>query len=82
MRDVFSVLFFLFCNFFILVMMNQTLLIGQLKKTTTKNVKKHSAFGLLLSPTSSCLENLIKHCLVYELLHHNRERTKKNQIYI
>ena len=80
MRDVFSVLFFLFCNFFILVMMNQTLLIGQLKKTTTKNVKKHSAFGLLLSPTSSCLENLIKHCLVYELLNHNRERTKKNQI--
>ena len=72
--------FFFFVIFFILVMMNQTLLRGQLKKTTTKNEKKHCAFGLLLSPISSCLENLIKDSLVYELLHHNRERTNKNQI--
>ena len=61
-------------------MMNYTLLRSELKDNNNKKVQKHSAFDLLLSPVSSCLETLIKRSLVYELLHHNRERTNKNQM--
>ena len=64
--------------FFILLIMKLTLLRNQFKRKTTK--KSTKALGLLLSPVSSCLETLIKYSLVYELLHHNRERTNKNQM--
>ena len=61
-------------------MMNYTLLRSELKDNNNKKVQKHSAFDLLLSPVSSCLETLIKHPLIYELLRHNQERTNKNQM--
>ena len=59
---------------------NRPFLETNLKEKRQKKVQKHSAFDLLLSPVSSCLETLIKHPLIYELLRHNRERTNKNQM--
>ena len=75
MRDVFSVVVFYFTDNEIDPFEKPIL-----KKNINKKVQKHSAFGLLLSPVSSCLETLIKHPHIYELLHNNRERTNKSQM--